>query len=116
VRWLSRATIAVQLRCVTNGESSGSVAECMAAGVPTVVSDIGSFAELPDNVVVKVPADLSAEELTMVVSDLLRDPERRSALSAAGREYAAHHTYRDAAARMTKTLFPEWFHHGRSSS
>ncbi len=38
---LAQADLAVQLRALSNGEASAAVADCLAAGAPTVVSDLG---------------------------------------------------------------------------
>ena len=47
VRCHPRADLAVQLRSVSNGEASGATADCLAAGVPTIVTDLGWSGELP---------------------------------------------------------------------
>jgi glycosyltransferase involved in cell wall biosynthesis len=47
--------ICVSLRAPTMGETSGSVIRALSVGRPLVVSDVGWFAELPDNVAMKVP-------------------------------------------------------------
>jgi hypothetical protein len=39
------------------GETSGSVIRGLSLGKPMVVSDVGWFAELPDDVALKVPVD-----------------------------------------------------------
>ena len=105
--WVSRASIAVQLRLHSNGESSASVAETLAAGIPTVVSDLGTFSEYPDDVVVKVPVDASIEQLTEVIGDLVADPERRAALARSGRAFAMANSYPVAASTLARTLFPD---------
>ncbi|UDY35572.1 glycosyltransferase [Dermatobacter hominis] len=102
--WLSRSTVAVQLRLSTNGESSASVAETLAAGIPTVVTDIGTFSEYPDDVVVKAPVDLDPRGLAALLGDLLADADRLAALSAAGRAYAVGNTYDAAAKRLVEAL------------
>jgi glycosyltransferase involved in cell wall biosynthesis len=45
----------VMLRAPTMGETSGSAIRALSLGRPLVVSDIGWFAELPDDVALKVP-------------------------------------------------------------
>lgn len=102
--WLDRTAVAVQLRLFSNGESSASVAETLAAGIPTVVSDMGTFSDYPDDVVVKVPRDVSVAHLAEVLGDLLADEPRRAALSAAGRAYAAANSYRIAARTLVSEL------------
>ena len=102
--WLAKATVAVQLRLFSNGESSASVGETLAAGIPTVVTDIGTFAEYPDETVVKLPRNISSEELATVLNELLADEPRLAALSAAGRAYAARNTYQLAASELLSAL------------
>jgi glycosyltransferase involved in cell wall biosynthesis len=85
---VERATVAVQLRSRFNGEASAAVGQCMACGVPTVVSDLGWMGELPDAAVVKVPPDVSPESLARAVLDLLAEPSRRESLGWAAREVA----------------------------
>jgi glycosyltransferase involved in cell wall biosynthesis len=54
---MAACDVLVNLRYPTMGETSGSVIRGLSLGKPLVVSDIGWFAELPDDVVLKVPAD-----------------------------------------------------------
>jgi glycosyltransferase involved in cell wall biosynthesis len=101
---LDRTVLAVQLRETTNGESSAAVADCIAGGTPVVVSDFGAQAELPDDVVVKVPREITAGDLADVVETLFADEERRESMSAAGRRYADRNDLRAAAARLLGAL------------
>ncbi len=86
--WLAAARCAVQLRFPTNGESSGSVTRCLAAGVPTVVSDHGPLRELPDNAVLKVPAQVEPAELAQVIQGLVDDHEARNRLRQGALRYS----------------------------
>jgi glycosyltransferase involved in cell wall biosynthesis len=95
--WMSRTTVAVQLRSWSNGETSAAVTDCLAAGIPTVVTNIGSTAELPDDCVVKVARRIDARSLGLEVSALLADPARRSQLSAAAQDYARSSSFERAA-------------------
>jgi glycosyltransferase involved in cell wall biosynthesis len=52
---MSACDAVVQLRAPTMGETSGSAIRTLALGKPLVVSDVGWFAELPDEVALKVP-------------------------------------------------------------
>jgi uncharacterized protein YbaR (Trm112 family) len=54
--------VLVNLRYPTAGETSASLLRLMAAGRPVLVSDSGSFRELSDDVVVKVPVDVLETE------------------------------------------------------
>jgi len=105
--WLRRSDIAVQLRLFSNGESSASVAETLAAGIPTIVTDIGTFGEYPDDIVVKVPRDISPGALAGTLRDLLADEDHRASLSTAGRAYAERNSYRVAAEKLVSELLGE---------
>jgi len=50
--------------------------------------------------VVQVSPEVGVAELAAVVGDLLVDPGRRGALAAAGRAYAASHTFAALAQRL----------------
>jgi glycosyltransferase involved in cell wall biosynthesis len=100
-RWLSEASVAVQLRSFTNGEYSAAVAECFSFGVPTIVTDLGSMRELPEDTVVKVPPDCDPAALAAEILALIGDPARREALGKEARAHAAAHSF----ARVAEELF-----------
>jgi phosphatidylinositol alpha-mannosyltransferase len=86
----------------TGMESFGMVLlEAMAAGAPVVASDIEGYREVVDDgaqgVLVR-PED--PEALAAALVSLLRDPARRRAMSAAGREKAQLYSWRVIAARV----------------
>ena len=91
VSYLQAADLAVQLRRKARGESSLAVLECMAHGVPVVVSDIGSFSELPEDTVVRTPVPVETEALAEAIEGTARSPERREALRDAARSYLIEH-------------------------
>jgi hypothetical protein len=93
---LRRVSLAVQLRARTNGEASGAVHDCIANGVPLVVSRLGAARELPD-FVEKVSPEGSAEELASLLNALLSDPSRRQSMADAGIAYARGHGFAEAA-------------------
>ena len=81
----------VQLRAPTMGETSASALRTLSLGEPLVVNDIGWFAELPDEVALKVPVG-GEEEVAALAEALERlgtDDELRMRMSAAVREYVA---------------------------
>ncbi len=90
---LSAATVAVQLRAQFNGEASAAVGECLACGVPTVVSRVGWARDLPEDAVVALRAPVTADELAAALHALLADPERRAALATAGRREAERRSF-----------------------
>jgi glycosyltransferase involved in cell wall biosynthesis len=103
--WLKRTTVAVELRATSNGESSASVADCLAAGVPTIATAVGSTRELPTNCIVGVDRDVSVVDLAAEITSLLDDPERRSRLSEAGRQHARANSFADAARGLVEAIF-----------
>src|SRR6058998_1538991 len=54
---MAACDVCIALRAPTMGETSGSVIRALSLGRPLVVSDVGWFAELPDEVALKVPVD-----------------------------------------------------------
>jgi len=69
--YIAACDVVVNLRYPTVGESSGSLLRAMSAGRPSLVSDVGAFAELPDSVCLKVPVDRTEEQLIFEYLNLL---------------------------------------------
>lgn len=104
LRLLGETDIALQLRARVYGEASGAVSEACAAGVPTIVSDLGWMHELPEAAVRKVPHECSAAELAGAVADVLADDEERARLGTAGEALARRLTFEHAARRLLDEL------------
>jgi glycosyltransferase involved in cell wall biosynthesis len=86
---LRRSDVCVNLRAPTMGETSGSVLRALSVGRPLVVSDLGWFAELPDEVAVKVPVDeRETAALAAALEALLERDGLRAAMGEAAREHA----------------------------
>ncbi len=100
--WMRRADVAVQLRRTTNGESSGTVADALANGVPTVVSRLGWFAEIPPAAVEGVPANAGPAEIAGAVVRVLTDSTRRAEMIRSGYEHAARNGFARAAAALER--------------
>jgi glycosyltransferase involved in cell wall biosynthesis len=106
-RWdelLRTADLAVQLRLSSNGEASATVADCLAAGLPTIVSDLGWTGELPHGVVARAPVDVSAEHLAAQMLELLSDPDRQAALSRAALAHARSSSFAEVATAYIDAL------------
>ncbi len=81
---MAACDVCVNLRAPTMGETSGSVVRQLSLGKPLVVSDVGWFAELPDEVALKVPVDAAEVDALYAALELLaRDEEARRAMGAA---------------------------------
>jgi glycosyltransferase involved in cell wall biosynthesis len=96
---LDRAGMAVQLRARTNGEASAAIHDCVAHGVPTVVTDLGAAGELP-GFVEKVPPGVPADRLADRLAALLDDRARRKQMDEEGRAFAREHDFAHAADRI----------------
>ena len=71
-----------------DGRTSGVVVRALSLGRPLVVSDVGWFADLPDEVAIKVPVEGDVEALASALERLARDPERRETMGAAAHALA----------------------------
>jgi len=81
---MAACDLCVSLRSPTMGETSGSVIRQLSLGKPVIVSDVGWFSELPDEVALKVPVDEDETETLYAALELLaRDEAARKAMSAA---------------------------------
>jgi hypothetical protein len=67
------------------GETSGSVIRAMSLGKALIVSDVGWFAELPDDAVLKVPVD--EYEVATLEAAIGLAAEHAAALGSAARAY-----------------------------
>jgi glycosyltransferase involved in cell wall biosynthesis len=91
----------VNLRFPSMGETSGPQIQAMACGLPSIVSDHGWFAELPDDAVRKIPVDDAEDEhLTEALEELGRDAGRRAAIGRAARAYSMDNCAPDRVARQ----------------
>ncbi len=82
------ANVLVNLRYPTAGETSASLLRLMAAGRPVLVSDTGSFREMPDDAVVKVLVDaLEAETVEALLHTLYLDSDLANRTGAGARAW-----------------------------
>lgn len=69
--YMAACDIVLNLRFPTVGESSGSLLRALGLGKACVVSDVGSFSELPDLVCLKVPVGPAEEDTLFEYLNLL---------------------------------------------
>ena len=82
-RRIAATDIALNLRERTVGETSASLCRIMAAGVPAIVFNVGAFAELPDDAVVKIDLDENADALLEAyLRRLIEDADLRQRIGA----------------------------------
>ena len=81
----------VLLRSPTMGETSGTAMRALSLGKPLLVSDVGWFAELPDDVALKVaPGDGEIGQLASALA-ALDDAAVRKRMGASARKLAGEH-------------------------
>jgi len=83
VDYMGACDIILNLRFPTVGETSGSLTRALGLGKAVVVSDIGSFAELPDDVCLKVAVGSEEEDLIFeYLNTLVSRPDLARAMGA----------------------------------
>ncbi len=88
--WLGVATIGVQLRMCSRGETSASLFDCLAHGVPVIVNAQGDMIDFPEDVVYKLKGEPSISELAEALEFLTDNPALRSNLKAKAVNYLAN--------------------------
>ncbi|HET8627020.1 MAG TPA: glycosyltransferase [Thermomicrobiales bacterium] len=103
---LAAADCCVNLRYPSAGETSASLLRIMGGGLPVLVSDAGSFRELPDDCCVKVPVGRLEEELLAeYLVELADNAPLRAALGCRARRFVAErHSLERAAAGYLDAL------------
>jgi glycosyltransferase involved in cell wall biosynthesis len=79
--YLAAADVAVQLRSMSRGETSASILDCLAYGIPTIINANGSAAELPDDVLIKLDDEFDNDALTQALVSLWKDGDLCATLS-----------------------------------
>jgi glycosyltransferase involved in cell wall biosynthesis len=86
---MASCDVLVNLRHPTMGETSGSVIRGLSLGKPLVVSDVGWFSELPDDVALKVAPDGDeVAALTAALELIVTRPDVRDAMGASAAQLA----------------------------
>jgi glycosyltransferase involved in cell wall biosynthesis len=85
-KYLTICDLAVQLRCNSRGESSGSVLDCMNYGLPLIVNAHGSNREIKKDVVDLIEDDFTDFELINSLEELWRNKPRRIELGILARD------------------------------
>jgi glycosyltransferase involved in cell wall biosynthesis len=82
---MAACDVLVNLRSPTMGETSGAALRGLSLGKPMLVSDVGWFAELPDDVALKIPVD--EYEVPTIAAALGLAADRASELGRAAQDY-----------------------------
>lgn len=104
-QYLASADMAVQLRTLSRGETSGTVLDCMNYGVATIANANGSMAELPKDTVWRLDDAFDTADLAQALERLRRDAALRAQLGAlAVAHIRTRHEPRGCAAQYAQTI------------
>jgi glycosyltransferase involved in cell wall biosynthesis len=112
-RYLKSVDAVVNLRYPSAGEASGTFTRALAEGRAVIANNLGSFAEVPSDVALKVEVDGDqAAELGRHLIRLAEDPSFKASLEERARRYAATfldprrcaELYLDVARRVSREL------------
>jgi glycosyltransferase involved in cell wall biosynthesis len=116
--YLRVTDLAIQLRTKSRGGTPKGVLDCLAYGVPVAVNNDASYTDYPDNVVIKLEAEPSSEEIARKLCELFDLPEHLTAHREAGLHYVqTHHDPARCAAEYAAVIheFIERNHRSRQS-
>jgi glycosyltransferase involved in cell wall biosynthesis len=102
-RYIDISDVCLNLRFPFNGESSASLLRILSVGKPTIVTDIGSFADFPNDVVLKIPRPDQSNEVEEIVKALVllsENSEYRNFLSQNASEYISREHSPERCARL----------------
>lgn len=86
--YIEACDVVLNLRYPTVGETSGSLLRALGAGKAVLVSDVGAFSELPDEVCLKVPVGTAEEDLIFeYLNVLVSRPDLAQAMGARARAW-----------------------------
>ncbi|MBD2725439.1 glycosyltransferase [Nostoc sp. FACHB-892] len=91
-RYIEVSDICLNLRFPFNGESSASLLRILSVGKPTIVTDIGSFSDFPNDVVLKIPQPGQCDEVEEILKALVlltQNSDHRNSLSQNAYKYIA---------------------------
>lgn len=86
-RYLRIAAVAVQLRTNSRGGTPKGVLDCLAHGVPVIVNNDASYKDYPDDVVIKLTAEPSIDEIKRILELIFTDSFQRRKYAESGCRY-----------------------------
>lgn len=99
-RAIQSADVVIDLRYPSGGETSASLTRAIAMGKPAILSNQGSFVELPDSICRKIPVGSTERQaLKEAIAGLLSDPTLLPSMSKAALSYASANLRLDLSAQ-----------------
>jgi glycosyltransferase involved in cell wall biosynthesis len=97
--------IGIQLRINSRGETSKTLFDLLAKGIPTIVNEHGSFKELPRDIVYFIPEKPSPNDIAQALDDLVNNKHLYLNLSRKAIEYVKkNHNIEEIVEDLVKTL------------
>lgn len=90
-KYLQIADVAVQLRTKSRGGTPKGVLDCLAHGVPVIVNNDASYRDYPDDVVIKLTAEPTIDEIALALNEISGSETVREAFALAGLDYVRSH-------------------------
>ncbi|MEH2029834.1 MAG: glycosyltransferase [Nostoc sp.] len=109
-RYIEVSDICLNLRFPFNGESSASLLRILSVGKPTIVTDIGSFSDFPNDVVFKIPHPGQSDEVEEILKSLIlltQNSDYRKSLSENAYKYIAQEHSPDKCANLYADLIQQ---------
>ena len=107
--YMAACDIAFNLRYPTQGESSASLARLLGMGKVVFVTDIGSFKEYADDVVIKI--EYGNKEVSQIYEKLLSTAEKLEQYGENAYQYALRHNNVDINAQKYADFFQKMVDH-----
>ena len=107
--YLQASDIAVQLRTLSRGETSGTVLDALSYGIPVIVNANGSMAEIDKDAVYMLEDNFRYSDLIEALDRLYHNEELREELSKRAKEYIDTHHKPEFCAKLYKDAIEEFY-------
>lgn len=118
-KYLMIADVAIQLRIHSRGGTPKGVLDCLNYGIPVIVNDDASYKDYPNNVVHKIAAIPTTQDIKKALEHLYIDKARCKELATNGRQYLESvHNPESSAAQYAVAIheFCDRDHYAKASS
>lgn len=102
--YLLATDVGVQLRDISNGETSGAMTDCLASGIPLIATEMGAATTLPRNAMLAVDRLISASDLALTILALADDQDRRASMHEAALGLTQSQGFEAVSAEMMRRM------------
>lgn len=101
--WLQRTSLAIQIRHDSCGEMSAAVADCFAAGIPTILQEVGPLGEFQD-ISLHIGQDATTDSIVKTIQYAMDHPKELQELGAKAKIFAHQVTFENIAEQLSNTF------------